>query len=99
VGKKGERWKSGQVILRYPIAEMFVYGGAGQVRWAESISHSVEVECVAVRPGLLPCYASASSKNAGQEFSQDPSNAVLMDQRDEPVYCGVIEIEDRTTAT
>ncbi len=96
LGKKGERWKAGQVVLRYAIAEMFTYGPAGQVGWKENISHSISVEFIASRVGLLPFYVSASSKNADQEFSQDPIDAALRDQRDEPVYCGVIEVRDRT---
>jgi len=96
LGKKGERWKAGQVVLRYSIAEMHVYGTAGQIGWKENISHRVEVEFVAPRTGLFQFYVSASSKNAGQEFSYDPIDAALRDQRDEPVYCGVIEIQDRT---
>jgi uncharacterized protein YuzE len=96
LGKKGEIWKAGQVILRYAIAEMFVYGPAGQIGWRENISHWIAVEFIAPRPGLLSFYVSASSKIADQEFSQDPINAALRDQRDEPVYSGVIEIQDRT---
>jgi hypothetical protein len=96
LGKKGESWKARQVVLRYSIAEMSVYGTAGQIGWRENISHRIEVEFTAPRPGLFQFYVSASSKNAGQQFSLDPINAALGNQRDEPVYCGVIEIQDRT---
>ncbi len=99
LGKKGDGWKAGQVVLRYSIAEMHVYGTAGQIGWRENISHSMEVEFIAPRAGLLQFYVSASSRNADQEFSQDPINATLRDQRDEPVYCGVIEIQDRAPGT
>jgi hypothetical protein len=96
LGKKSERWKAGQEILRYSIAEMQVYRTAGEIGWKENISHRIEVEFTAPRAGLFQFYLSASSKNAGQEFSLDPMSAAFRDQRDEPVYCGVIEIQDRT---
>jgi hypothetical protein len=96
LGKKGEKWKAGQVVLRYSLAEMFAYGTAGHIRSKENISHSISVEFIAPRPGLFQLYASASSMNAGQECSWDPINATFRDQRDEPVYCGVIEIQDRS---
>ena len=73
---------------------MFAYGTAGQIRWKENISHWIEVEFVASRRGLFQFYVSASSKIVQQEFSHDPANAPLRDQRDEPVYCGVIEIKE-----
>jgi hypothetical protein len=95
LGKKGESWKAGQAILRYPIAEMFVYGTAGHTGWKENISHWMTVEFKAPRAGLLAFYVSASSEIADQQFSLDPINAALRDQRDEPVYCGVMEIRDR----
>ncbi len=98
LGKKGESWKASEVVLRYSIAEMFVYGTAGKTGWKENISHSMTVEFIAPRPGLFQFYVSARSRNAGQEFSQDPTGAALRDQRDEPVYCGVIEVQDRTAS-
>lgn len=95
LGKRDGRWTSGQVVLRYPIAEMFVYGTAGQIQWKENISHWIEVEFMASRPGLFQFYVSASCKNDGQDFSYDPINSAFSDQRNEPVYCGVIEIHER----
>jgi hypothetical protein len=47
LGKKGEKWKAGQMVLRYSIAEMFAYGTAGHIRWKENVSHSISVEFIA----------------------------------------------------
>ena len=92
-GVKGSEWSSGQVILRYPIGEALVYNPAGDPErsWARHKAHFLSAE-IPERPGLLQFYVSASSKSGNGPFATDPKDGHLLDQREEPVYCGVIDI-------
>ncbi len=93
MGVKGKSWKSGQVILDYPIVEAFVYKPpAEQPGWPGKISHFLTVEITPVCCGLMQFYASASAKSGDKPFVNDPKASAMLDQRDEPVYCGVIEV-------
>ncbi len=86
-GHKGSKWKSGQVILDYPIVEAYVYGPPG---WPMKKSHHLTVEFTPNRPGFLQFYFAASAKSSNQPFVNDPMPGPrsIRDQRDEPVYCG-----------
>jgi hypothetical protein len=93
-GHKTTRWKSGQVILDYPIVEAFIYGSPG---WPSNKSHHLTAKFTPNRAGFLQFYFSASAKLASQPFITDPAPGIhtIVDQRDEPVYCSVIEVKPR----
>ncbi len=95
-GVKGEHWKSGQVILDYPIAEAYVYNAPGSQgpNWLRGKTHYLIAGVTPKRRGLLQFYISASAKVGERPFVNDPKASPLMDQREEPVYCGVIEVHD-----
>jgi hypothetical protein len=96
VGKKGDAWKSGSVILDYPIIEAFVYKPPNEASgWPKNRSHFLTVEATASRAGLLQFYVSASAKVGDQPFVNDPEMSSTLDQRDEPIYCGIIEMEEK----
>jgi hypothetical protein len=90
VGEIGQSWKSTQVILDYPIAEAFMW--KSQEGWKPKAAHSLTVEVVPVRHGLLQFYVSSSTFLADGQHRPDPPRGPLLDQREEPVYCGVIEV-------
>ena len=91
-GFKGDHWKSRQVILNYPILEAQVYPS-----WPTKTTHQLTVSFVPRTAGLLQFYVAASSKSGSQSFVNDPplDSRSLLDQRDEPVYCGVIEVREK----
>jgi hypothetical protein len=90
VGESGQPWKAKEVILDYPIAEVSLW--KGQPVWNAKVTHSLTVEVVPERRGLIPFYISSSAFSAEGRHRLDPEDAPLLDQRDEPVYCGVIEV-------
>ena len=90
VGERGQRWKSDQVILDYPIAEAAV---RHRPEWLTKVSHTLTVEVVPNRRGIIQFYVSSSAFSAAGQHVLDPSDTPLLDQREEPVYCGVIEAE------
>jgi hypothetical protein len=90
VGERGQPWKAKEVILDYPIAEVSLW--KGQPVWNAKVTHSLTVEVVPERRGLIPFYISSSAFSAEGRHRLDPEDAPLLDQRDEPVYCGVIEV-------
>lgn len=90
VGQIGQSWKSTQVILDYPIAEAFMW--KSQQGWKPKGAHSLTVEVVPVRHGLLQFYVSSSTFLGDGRHRLDPPGGPLLDQREEPVYCGVIEV-------
>jgi hypothetical protein len=92
-GTKGGAWKSGNVILDYPIVEGYVYGST----WPTGKIHRLIVEFTAIRPGFIQFYVSASAKLSNRPFVTDPRPGVqvVRDQRDEPVYCGVMEVKSQ----
>jgi hypothetical protein len=94
-GRKGNEWKSGQVILDYPIVEAYVYGPPG---WPTKKSHHLTVEFTPDRTGFLQFYYGASAKANTRSFVNDPvpAHRFIKDQRDEPVYCGVIEVKSQS---
>ncbi len=95
VGAKGDSWTSGEVVLDYPIVEAFVYGASeGLHRWLTNKSHFLTAEVTPSRRGLMQFYVSASAQSGDQPFVNDPRPELgaLLDQRDEPVYCGIIEV-------
>jgi hypothetical protein len=88
IGGRGTKWKGGQVILDYPILEAYESG------WPRSIAHHLTVELTPTKPGLFQYYVSASSNIGNGVFVNDPveDSGAILDQRDEPVYCGVIGV-------
>jgi hypothetical protein len=93
-GKQGDAWKGRQVILSYPIAEAYIYTPDKPTGWPTMIAHRLTVEVTAARHGLLQYYVSCSSKVDNGPFIYDPQRtAALLDQRDEPVYCGVVDVQ------
>jgi hypothetical protein len=95
-GSKGEPWKSGQVILKYPIGEAFIYNPprSTEPTWMRGKSHYLVATFIPERSGLLQFYVSASAKPDEGIFKTDPKDAEFLDQRDEPVYCGVIDVHE-----
>jgi hypothetical protein len=91
VGVKGDSWKSGSEILSYPIAEGFKY--AREPVWFSKKAYFIRVQGYAKRKGFLWFYVSASGSGETDAWSWDPEQVILdVDQRDENVYCGVIEV-------
>jgi hypothetical protein len=92
VGLRGDSWGNGGVVLSYPIAEGFRYGD--DVVWPTGKEYFINLTAYAKRKGLLWYYVNASSYDAllnGRRW--DPNQRTLdIDQRDEDVYCGVIEV-------
>jgi hypothetical protein len=92
---KGDHWTSGQVILDYPIVEAYVWRAPeGPPGWLKNKSHSLTAEVTPSRRGLMQFYVSASAQSGHGPFVNDPKPELgaLLDQRDEPVYCGIIEV-------
>ena len=92
VGLKGDPWGGGNVSLSYPIAEGFLEGENGV--WAPLKEYSIKIRAYAKRKGLLWYYVNASGVDAVlKEWQCDPRRRLLdIDQRNENVYCGVIDI-------
>jgi hypothetical protein len=90
IGKAGDFWKARQIVLEYPIAEAHIWKSSDM--WQPKVANFLEVEIVPEAPGLLQFYASASTFLADGRHRLDPPSALLLDQRNEPVYCGVIEV-------
>jgi hypothetical protein len=91
-GKKGQSWCSGQVILQYPIAEAYVSPHDLHYPWCPGAAHSITVSATPLRRGLIQFFASTSFVGSELPFMHDPNESPLRDQRNEPVYCGVIEV-------
>jgi len=92
IGNKGQLWCGGQVFLQYPIAEAYVSPTETYHAWQPWKAHFITVSAVPLRRGLIQFYASTSYVTSNSPFMHDPSESSLRDQRNEPVYCGVIEI-------
>jgi hypothetical protein len=94
LGLKGDSWKNGRLVLRYPIAEAFRYSSEAQPAWASGQEYALTVRGYAKRKGLLWYYINASSYDAElNDRRWDPKRGILdKDQRDENVYCGTIEV-------
>jgi hypothetical protein len=100
IGQKRGRWKSGQVVLDYPIAEALIYvppDSTGPL-WRRGDTHYMTVQVAPARRGLFQFYVSASVKMSTGPFVNDPTSSAFLDQRDEPVYSGVIEVKDKVSA-
>jgi hypothetical protein len=92
IGRKGDAWRGREVILRYPIAEAFVYARITQRGWQARESHFITVEAIPARRGLIQFYVASSSQVGDKVFVYDPEDSLLFDQRGEPVYCGVTDV-------
>ena len=93
VGKKYQSWANNRVVLSYPIAEGYKHDDSMPV-WQSETEYFIRVRGYAERKGFLWFYANASCrKEVNQEYIWDPMEPLLdIDQRDENVYCGVIEV-------
>lgn len=88
VGRVKEPWCSGRVILEYPIAEV------SAVPWESHKEHFMKVQFKSQRRGWLRYYVSASSRGEAGNWTYDPGPGVPnIDQRGEPVLCGVIDLK------
>ena len=92
IGNKGDPWRQGEVILKYSIAEAYVYANREQDGWLAGKSHFITVTAIPKRRGLIQFYISASSQTGDRPFTRDPAESPVLDHRDIPVYCGVIEV-------
>jgi hypothetical protein len=88
VGVKKGRWSSDHIILDYPIAEGYT------VNWASRKEYQITVSGKAKSKGLLLFYVNASCRDVSDnQWWCDPPERILdVDQRNENVYCGVIEV-------
>jgi hypothetical protein len=95
IGLKGDSWKNGNLVLSYPIAEAFLYGEEEPV-WPSGKEYFINVRAYAKRKGLLWYYVNASSYDAPLDGRRwDPKRRIMdQDQRDENVYCGVIDVTE-----
>lgn len=93
IGKKGELWKGEQVVLNYPIAEGYKFGEAST--WQSGKEYYIKVRGYARHKGFFRFYINACCGNeAGNQWGFDPNKPLFdIDQRDENVYCGIIEIK------
>ena len=93
VGKKYQAWANNRVILSYPIAEGYKYDDSMPV-WQSGNEYFIRVRGYAERKGFLWFYANACCRDeVDRKFIWDPIEPLLdLDQRDENVYCGVIEV-------
>jgi hypothetical protein len=98
IGMKNDFWSGERHILEYPIAEGFKHDrdntGDPNQSWPAGWVHHIKVRGYARRKGLLWFYVNAScAGNSEIEWIWDPYQPLLdVDQRDEAVYCGVIEV-------
>jgi hypothetical protein len=91
-GARGKAWANNRLILSYPIAEGFRYGTDSP--WLSTEEYYIKVQGYPKRKGLMWFYISASCPDAATgRWVNDPAEKILdMDQRNEPVYCGVIHV-------
>ena len=94
IGQKGDSWSGGTTTLGYPIAEGFL----DEEVWRSGKEYVINVSGYPRRKGLLWFYVNACTHGPELEYRKwDPEDFILdEDQRDENVYCGVIEVKERT---
>lgn len=92
-GKKGDTWGNGKLILSYPIAEGFRYSEDAP-SWYSGKEYFIKVRAYSTQKGLLRFYVnSCCQDNASGDWKWDPFRHELdTDQRNEPVYSGVITV-------
>lgn len=93
MGKKGDSWGNGKVVLSYPIAEGFRYS-EDTAAWFGGAEYFIKVRAYSSQKGLLRFYINSCSQDiASSEWKFDPIiNGLDIDQRNEPVYSGVISV-------
>lgn len=93
IGTEYESWANERLILEYPIAEGFKYDETNPV-WPSGTEYFIRVSGYAKRKGFLWFYVNACCRNENTgQWKWDPEELLLdIDQRDEPVYCGIIEV-------
>lgn len=97
IGAKGDFWTIQDHILEYPIAEGFKCDNLNEM-WRAGRTCHITVRGYAKRKGLCWFYLNASCEGkADVKWIWDPFEPLLdVDQRDENVYCGVIEVVEQT---
>lgn len=93
LGVKGTSWAGGREILKYPIAEGYTYSDEGS-SWQSGKEFSIRVRAYSSRKGIFRYYVSASSQDfSSGNWNHDPhGNEFDLDQRNEHVYTGVIDV-------
>lgn len=93
IGAEYDSWANERIILSYPIAEGFKYDDEKPV-WPSGTEYFIRVSGYAKRKGFLWFYLnSCCCDETSGEWKWDPENPLLdIDQRDENVYCGVIDV-------
>ncbi len=93
IGQKGDSWANGRVILNYPIAEGFRYSGNSPA-WLSDKEYFIKVRAYSNQMGLLRFFVNACAQdNTSSEWKWDPFGERFdLDQRNEPVYSGVISV-------
>lgn len=92
-GQKGGSWGNGGVTLSYPIAEGFKFSNKESC-WQSGKEYFIKIRGYPNRKGLLRFYVNANCYD-GQlnKWTRDPDTKLSdIDQRNEDVYCGVIEV-------
>jgi hypothetical protein len=98
IGRRGNFWSGQTYILEYPIAEGFKYDkdGTGEKNqiWSAGQVYHIKIRAYKKGKGLLWFYLNASCEgNNIRDWVWDPLEFLLdTDQRDENVYCGVIDV-------
>lgn len=97
VGQKGDHWGNRSRVLRYPIAEGFLYSEDTPV-WPPGDEYLISVSGYPRRSGIFWFYINACTYDAElNERRWDPHDFILdQDQRGENVYCGAIEVKEAT---
>jgi hypothetical protein len=93
LGSEYESWANERIILSYPIAEGFKYDAEGP-SWPSGSEYFIKVSGYAKRKGFLWFYVNACCRDESTgQWKWDPDECLLdVDQRDENVYCGVIDV-------
>lgn len=90
-GAKGGKWKNDDIVLNYPIAEAYTYHDEF-ITWPSQQTKYLRIQAKANHKGLLWFYVS-SSTYVEERVLSDPIKLLSdVDQREEYVYCGVIEV-------
>jgi hypothetical protein len=92
IGQKGDNWSNGTIILKYPIAEGLKF------EWHSVKEYVINVSGYARRRGIFWFYVNACTHGPKLKYRKwDPDAFILeQDQRGENVYCGAIEVKDRS---
>ena len=93
IGREYQSWANERVVLAYPIAEGFKYD-TERPAWPSGSEYFIKVSGYAKSRGFLWFYVNASCRDeTSGQWAWDPEKPLLdIDQRDESVYCGIIDV-------